>query len=56
MKKNKVEKLISSKTLKMFTLEQAAMRPNCLTILKKPSRMANILYYPDGRVEKTNGM
>jgi hypothetical protein len=56
MKKNKVEKLVSSKRLKMFTLEQAAMRPNSLTILAKPSRMANTLYYPDGRVEKSNGM
>ena len=56
MKKNKVEKLVSSKRLKMFTLEQAAMRPNCLNILKKPSRMANSLFYPDGRVEKSNGM
>jgi hypothetical protein len=55
MKKNKVEKLVSSKTLKLFTLEQAAMRPNCLTILKQPSRMANSLFYPDGRVEKSNG-
>jgi hypothetical protein len=56
MKKNKVEKLVSSKRLNMFTLEQVAMRPNCLVILQKPSRMANILYYPNGRVEKTNGM
>jgi hypothetical protein len=56
MKKNKVEKLVSSKTLKMFTLEQVAMRPNCLVILQKPSRMSNSLFYPDGRVEKSNGM
>jgi hypothetical protein len=56
MKKNKVEKLVSSKTLKMFTLEQVATRPNCLLILQNPSRMANILYYPNGRVEKENGM
>jgi hypothetical protein len=51
MKKNKVEKLVSSKTLKMFTLEQVATRPNCLLILQNPSRMANILYYPNGEIK-----
>ena len=56
MKTNKNQKLVSSKRLKMFTLEQAAMRPNSLTILDKPSRMANTLFYPDGRVERLNGL
>jgi hypothetical protein len=51
MKKNKIEKLVSSKTLKMFTLEQVAMRPNSLTILAKPSRMANALFYPNGEIK-----
>ena len=51
MKKNKVKKLVSSKRLKMFTLEQVATRPNCLVILQKPSRMANTLFYPDGEIK-----
>jgi hypothetical protein len=49
-------KLISNKPLKMFTLEQAATRPNSLTILTKPSLMATTLHYPDGRKEKKNGL
>lgn len=51
MKKNKIEKLVSSKRLKMFTMEQVAMRPNCLVILQKPSRMANALFYPNGEIK-----
>jgi hypothetical protein len=51
MKKNKIEKLVSSKALKMFTLEQVAMRPNSLTILAKPSRMSNTLFYPNGEIK-----
>ena len=50
--KKKPERLVSSKQLKMFTLEQAAMRPHSLDILAKPSRMANTLYYPNGTVKK----
>ena len=34
--------------LKGLDLNKIAMRPNCLDILKKPSRMCGILYYPDG--------
>jgi hypothetical protein len=33
-------------------MEQLARRPGSLDILKNPSRLANTLYYPDGRVEK----
>lgn len=29
-------------------LNKIAMRPGCLDILKKPSRMGGILYYPEG--------
>lgn len=50
--KKKTERLVSSKQLKMFTLEQAAMRPNSLDILAMPSRMANTLYYPNGKTKK----
>lgn len=34
------------KPLKMFTMKELATRPKCLDILKMPSRMGNILYYP----------
>ena len=50
--KKKIERLVSSKQLKIFTLEQAAMRQNSLNILAMPSRMANTLYYPNGMVKK----
>jgi hypothetical protein len=36
---------------KGFTLEQCATRPNSLDLLYKPSRIANTLFYPDGRIE-----
>lgn len=35
---------------KGFTLAQAAMRPNSLKVLEKPSRIVNSLIYPDGRL------
>jgi hypothetical protein len=35
---------------KGFTLAQAAMRPNSLKVLEKPSRIVNSLLYPDGRL------
>lgn len=35
-------------TLSGIDLSKIAMRPGCLDILKKPSRMGGILYYPDG--------
>ncbi len=28
------------------------VRPGSMTVLEAPSRMANTLYYPDGRVER----
>ena len=36
---------------KGFTLEQCATRPNSLDLLKRPSRIENTLFYPDGRIE-----
>lgn len=42
----KVKYLYEYKPLKMFTLEQAATRPRSLDILKKPSRMGTVLFYP----------
>ena len=44
MKKNKPVPIF--KPLKMFDMKQLATRPKCLDILKMPSRMGNILYYP----------
>jgi len=37
---------------KGMMLKQIAMRPNCMVILSKPSRVVNTLFYPDGRVVK----
>jgi hypothetical protein len=39
---------LSRSFLKGLELNKIAMRPGCLDILKKPSRMGGILYYPDG--------
>jgi hypothetical protein len=44
----KIKYLYDLKPLKMFTLEQAATRPKSLDILKKPSRMGTLLFYPKG--------
>ena len=44
MKKIKPTPII--RPLKMFTLQQAATRPRSLDILKKPSRVGTLLFYP----------
>ena len=33
-----------------FKIESVATRPSCLKVLQYPSRMGNVLIYPDGRV------
>ena len=35
------------RTYKPFRLVDVATRPGCLTVLRYPSRMGNILYYPE---------
>lgn len=35
-----------------FKIEDVATRPGCLTVLRQPSRMGGVLYYPDGRQTK----
>lgn len=35
---------------KGFTMEEAATREGSLEMLKHPSRMGNLLYYPNGEV------
>mgnify|MGYP003649872609 CR=1 FL=1 len=42
----KIKYLYDLKPLKLFTLEQAATRKHSLDILKMPSRMGSVLYYP----------
>jgi hypothetical protein len=51
MKKKPQLYFLQKPAYKGFKLEQVATRPNCLDILKQPSRMGNMRYYPDGRVE-----
>ena len=34
-----------------LNLSKIAMRPRCLEILSKPSRLGGVLYYPDGEEE-----
>ena len=36
-----------------FSLEKIVTRQGSIDILKSPSRMGNSLFYPDGRIEKT---
>lgn len=38
--------------LKPMKLDKIAMRPNCLDILSKPSRISNTLFFPDGTTQK----
>jgi hypothetical protein len=40
---------------KGMQLQKIAMRPNCMVILNKPSRIKNTLYYPDGTIDKEKG-
>lgn len=38
--------------LKTTPMNQIATRPGSMEILNKPSRIANTLFYPDGKVTK----
>ena len=46
--KNKND-IFLNKQYKVWTMQQACMRPGALEILAKPSRMSNTLFYPNGR-------
>lgn len=51
--KNKMKiEIIKRPIYKGFKLEDVANRPGSLDILKRPSRIQNTLFYPDGRIEK----
>lgn len=44
------------KQYKGFTMQSVTLREGGLNVLKYPSRFANTLYYPDGKVIKdSNG-
>jgi hypothetical protein len=45
----KVEKLVSTRPYRGFSLAQVAPRPGSLAILENPSRYGNKLRYADGR-------
>jgi hypothetical protein len=38
--------------LRTMPINQIATRPGSMDILKKPSRIANTLFYPDGKIVK----
>ena len=50
--KKQVEFLWERPLLKVKTMRQMVHRVGALEVLEMPSRMANTLYYPDGRVVK----
>lgn len=50
--KKEPEPLWARPLLKTKTLQQMVHRPGALEVLNMPSRMANTLFYPDGRVVK----
>jgi hypothetical protein len=50
--KKQVEFLWDRPILKTKTMRQMVHRVGALEVLEMPSRMANTLYYPDGRVVK----
>jgi len=50
--KKEVEPLYARPLLKSKTMRQMVHRAGALEVLDMPSRMANTLYYPDGRVVK----
>jgi len=52
MKSKMKLEIIKRPTYKGFKLEDVANRVGCLDILKRPSRIENTLFYPDGRIEK----
>jgi len=41
------------RTLKYITLEQSCLRPGALEILKAPSRISHTLFYPSGKIERS---
>jgi hypothetical protein len=50
--KKEAEPLWARPLLKIKTMRQMVHRVGALEVLDMPSRMANTLYYPDGRVVK----
>jgi hypothetical protein len=50
--KKEAEPIYARPLLKSKTLRQIVHRVGALKVLEMPSRMANTLYYPDGRVVK----
>jgi len=50
--RKKVPVFLRQTNYKGFTLEDAAHRPNSLNVLRFPSRIAQTLFYPDGRIER----
>ena len=50
--RKKIPVFIRQTTYKGFTLEDAANRPGSLKVLSYPSRIAQTLFYPDGRIER----
>lgn len=51
--KKEPEPLWARPLLKTRTLRQMVHRVGALEVLEMPSRMGNMLYYPDGRVVKS---
>lgn len=43
---------IATTTYRGLDMRTIAMRPNSLTVLDKPSRIGNTLFYPDGTILK----
>jgi hypothetical protein len=52
VKARDVEPLWARPNLKLGNIQSMVHRVGALKVLEMPSRMANTLYYPDGRVVK----
>ena len=55
MKKTKKEGrlVLFNRQYKGFSLDGLVLRKGSIDILKRPSRIGNTLFYPDGRIERS---
>ncbi len=52
MKKKQEFNPYNTRVYRPFKIEDVATRPGSLNVLRQPSRIGNVLYYPDGRIVK----